>query len=323
MHLLRADGTIPIYYQGVKYNIPLKMYLPEGFPRVAPVCYVSPTAEMIVKPGHAIVDASGLVRGAFLDEWRFDRGSQLADLAARLSDAFGRNPPLFAKPTTGSGAAANPNPNPNPGGGARTEGLKEPEDGRTRTRRGDRIGRRRRRRPPVPRAAGRRRAPARSYPEVPGVAAANARRPRRRAAPGRRALERRRRRRIVRKRRRVFPGVGRGRYQQYNRVRFPPRRFLPAGAGRARRRRARRAIRFLPAAAEWAAARGGWRRRRQSRAVAADARSRRTRGGRHGALQAERLLGVQAELADAAPRWTPGSGTRGGRGASGRGRCRR
>ena len=117
VHLLRADGTIPIYYQGVKYNIPLKMYLPEGFPRVAPVCYVSPTAEMIVKPGHAIVDASGLVRGAFLDEWRFDRGSQLADLAARLSDAFGRDPPLFAKPTTGSGAAANQNQNPNPGGG--------------------------------------------------------------------------------------------------------------------------------------------------------------------------------------------------------------
>ena len=116
MHLLRADGTIPIYYQGVKYNIPLKMYLPEGFPRVAPMCYVSPTAEMIVKPGHAIVDASGLVRGAFLDEWRFDRGSQLADLAARLSDAFGRDPPLFAKPTTGSGAAANPNPNPGGGG---------------------------------------------------------------------------------------------------------------------------------------------------------------------------------------------------------------
>jgi hypothetical protein len=29
-HLLRADGTIPIFYQGVKYNIPLKMFLPEG-----------------------------------------------------------------------------------------------------------------------------------------------------------------------------------------------------------------------------------------------------------------------------------------------------
>jgi hypothetical protein len=28
-HLLRADGTIPIFYQGVKYNIPLKMFLPE------------------------------------------------------------------------------------------------------------------------------------------------------------------------------------------------------------------------------------------------------------------------------------------------------
>ena len=242
VHLLRADGTIPIYYQGVKYNIPLKMYLPEGFPRVAPVCYVSPTAEMIVKPGHAIVDASGLVRGAFLDEWRFDRGSQLADLAARLSDAFGRDPPL-AKPTTGSGAAANQNQNPNPGGGARTEGLKEPEDRRTRTRRGDRIGRRRRRR---------------RRPCTPRRRRASAGRPRDRT----RRFPGRRRRRSARRRTRAAPrrtpapppGVvgtpsgggggglfgsgggssrasGAGGYQQYNRVPFSAAEVSSGGGG--------------------------------------------------------------------------------------------
>ena len=61
-HLLRADGTIPIFYQGVKYNIPLKMFLPEGFPSQPPICYVQPTPNMIIKPGHTMVDGSGMVR---------------------------------------------------------------------------------------------------------------------------------------------------------------------------------------------------------------------------------------------------------------------
>lgn len=97
VQLLRADGTIPIYYQGVKYNIPVKLHLPEGFPRAAPICYVTPTPNMIIKPGHAIVDGSGLVRDPYSHRWAYPRSS-LAELAAHLSEAFGREPPLFAKP---------------------------------------------------------------------------------------------------------------------------------------------------------------------------------------------------------------------------------
>ena len=95
--LLRAEGTVPIYYQGVKYNIPVQMFLPEGFPRVGPICYVTPTANMIIKPGHGLVDGGGLVRRDPSGDWRYP-ASALAEFARHLADAFGREPPLFAKP---------------------------------------------------------------------------------------------------------------------------------------------------------------------------------------------------------------------------------
>ena len=104
--LLRAEGTVPIYYQGVKYNIPVKMFLPEGFPRAGPICYVTPTANMIIKPGHGLVDGGGLVRRDPSGEWRYP-ASALADFAKNLADAFGVEPPLFAKPP---GYEAHPSP---------------------------------------------------------------------------------------------------------------------------------------------------------------------------------------------------------------------
>ncbi len=316
MHLLRADGTIPIYYQGVKYNIPLKMYLPEGFPRVAPMCFVAPTAEMIVKPGHAIVDASGLVRGAFLDEWRFDRGSQLADLAARLSDAFGRDPPLFAKPTTGSGAAANQNQNPNPGGGGSSDRRTQRTGGREDP---NASGRPNRPPPPPPPPPplypapppGVGGAPARSYPEVPGAAAAaeraaaNARRPSPYPAPP--------------------PGVGgtpsgggggglfgsgggssrasgAGGYQQYNRVPFSAAEVSSGGggAGAAAPRRDAHPV-SSGGGGMGGGARGLAEATFKSRAVASLTRALKAELAAvqtRCASEAERLLGVQAELAD-------------------------
>ena len=82
---------------GVKYNIPLKMFLPEAFPHAQPICYVTPTSNMIIKPGHSCVDGSGLVRSPYGDRWSYPR-SNLTELAGLLSEAFGSEPPLFAKP---------------------------------------------------------------------------------------------------------------------------------------------------------------------------------------------------------------------------------
>ena len=45
--------------QGVNYNIPVAIWLTEQYPQQAPLTYVVPTPDMIIKPRHSFVDASG------------------------------------------------------------------------------------------------------------------------------------------------------------------------------------------------------------------------------------------------------------------------
>ena len=90
--LLRAEGTVPIYYQGVKYNIPVKMFLPEGFPRAGPICYVTPTANMIIKPGHGLVDGGGSCGATPRASGGTRRARDGARRARRLGDARRASP---------------------------------------------------------------------------------------------------------------------------------------------------------------------------------------------------------------------------------------
>uniref|UniRef100_A0A1I7UXG6 SB domain-containing protein n=2 Tax=Caenorhabditis tropicalis TaxID=1561998 RepID=A0A1I7UXG6_9PELO len=45
----RLKGTIPVYYKGACYNIPVTVYLWDTHPYYAPICYVNPTATMVIK----------------------------------------------------------------------------------------------------------------------------------------------------------------------------------------------------------------------------------------------------------------------------------
>ena len=47
--LLRAEGTLPMIYRGVKYNVPVVMWLPERYPRAPPLCFVTPTPDMVLQ----------------------------------------------------------------------------------------------------------------------------------------------------------------------------------------------------------------------------------------------------------------------------------
>ncbi|KAL2642058.1 hypothetical protein R1flu_009645 [Riccia fluitans] len=94
--LLQIFGTIPMYYRDVKYNIPVEMWLLESFPRVAPMAIVTPTQEMIIKPQHRFVDASGIVTVPYLQQWIYPR-SNLVDLAQNMSEIFGQDPPLYSR----------------------------------------------------------------------------------------------------------------------------------------------------------------------------------------------------------------------------------
>jgi len=96
-HLLRTEGTIPMFYQNVRYNVPVTIFLLEAYPRSAPLVYVCPTPDMIVKPRHSSVDPSGKVSCDFLRGWMHPRAN-LVDLGRSLSTLFSRDPPLFSKP---------------------------------------------------------------------------------------------------------------------------------------------------------------------------------------------------------------------------------
>lgn len=74
--------------QGVKYNIPVSIWLPERYPRQGPIVYVVPTPDMIIKPKHTFVDASGTVRTQYLQYWNYQ--SRLLDLAHDTSMSFGQ-----------------------------------------------------------------------------------------------------------------------------------------------------------------------------------------------------------------------------------------
>ncbi|WOK92849.1 hypothetical protein Cni_G01541 [Canna indica] len=105
-HLLQAEGTFPIVYRGATYNLPVAIWLLEPYPRSPPAVFLTPTRDMVVKPGHPLVDPSGLLRATavpYLATWVFP-ASNLVNLVRSLSHLFGLDPPLYSRP-----AAAPPN----------------------------------------------------------------------------------------------------------------------------------------------------------------------------------------------------------------------
>ncbi|KAF3791288.1 ELC-like protein [Nymphaea thermarum] len=71
VNLLQADGTIPMLYQQVTYNIPVVIWLTEHYPRQYPCVFVNPTRDMLIRPCHAYVDPSGLVSVPYMQSWTF------------------------------------------------------------------------------------------------------------------------------------------------------------------------------------------------------------------------------------------------------------
>ncbi|XP_060178279.1 protein ELC-like [Lycium barbarum] len=107
VNLLQAEGTIPMVYQQVTYNIPVIIWLMESYPRHPPLVFVNPTRDIVIKHAHPFVNPSGVVGIPYLQNWVYP-SSNLVELARNLSHFFGRDPPLYAKRPT------NPNPSIHP-----------------------------------------------------------------------------------------------------------------------------------------------------------------------------------------------------------------
>ncbi|KAL3652164.1 hypothetical protein CASFOL_001845 [Castilleja foliolosa] len=110
VNLLQAEGTVPMSFQGVTYNIPVIIWLTESYPRHAPLVFVNPTRDMVIKRPHPFVSPNGVVSIPYIRSWVFP-ASNLVELVRNLSHFFARDPPLYSQRKPSS---PNPNPNLNP-----------------------------------------------------------------------------------------------------------------------------------------------------------------------------------------------------------------
>jgi ESCRT-I complex subunit TSG101 len=114
--LLQLYGTIPIYFKGAKYNIPMNFFIPETYPQHAPISFVSPTDNMIIKPKHRHVDIQGRCYSPYLSRW--NNSCTIYELVNDLSTLFNDDPPVYQKPsspsTTSTTQMNNNNHNHNP-----------------------------------------------------------------------------------------------------------------------------------------------------------------------------------------------------------------
>jgi len=90
-------GTIPMIYRGGKYNIPIELYLPPKYPLQSPVAFVRPVPSMMIKEGHKHVGSDGMVYMPYLHNWH-SNSHNLSALCTHMSNYFGTDPPLFARP---------------------------------------------------------------------------------------------------------------------------------------------------------------------------------------------------------------------------------
>jgi len=95
--LLCLKGTIPVKYKGSVYNIPIQVWLLTSHPFNAPLVFVRPTANMMIKPNKH-VDNAGRVYLPYLSEWRPPK-SDTYGMINMLCMIFGEICPVYSKPT--------------------------------------------------------------------------------------------------------------------------------------------------------------------------------------------------------------------------------
>ena len=93
-NLVCLNGTIPVNYRNQNYNIPIEIILWNGYPDIAPLCYVRPTSNMKIKET-PIVTSNGKIVMSYLLRWNLD--SDILGLIRALRNSFGQFCPLFAK----------------------------------------------------------------------------------------------------------------------------------------------------------------------------------------------------------------------------------
>ncbi|KIW93665.1 uncharacterized protein Z519_06270 [Cladophialophora bantiana CBS 173.52] len=112
--LLQFKGTIPVNFRGNTYRFPIALWVPHAYPYEAPMCYVAPTEEMMIRPGQH-VGGDGKIYHPYLAHWRehWER-SNILDFLSILSDIFAKEPPVMSRSPTQQQRLAEPTPPPVP-----------------------------------------------------------------------------------------------------------------------------------------------------------------------------------------------------------------
>ncbi|KAL2436241.1 hypothetical protein ABEF95_006559 [Exophiala dermatitidis] len=95
--LVHFKGTIPVTFRGNTYRFPISLWIPYAYPYEPPICYVTPTEEMMIRPGQH-VGGDGKIYHPYLAQWRetWER-SNIVDFLSILSDVFAKEPPVMAR----------------------------------------------------------------------------------------------------------------------------------------------------------------------------------------------------------------------------------
>lgn len=93
--LICLDGTIPVTFRDVSYNIPVGIFISENHPFEAPICYVRPTRDMTIKTSRHI-DGSGRVYLPYLSEWNKNTSDILSTIQV-MQIVFGQMCPVYQK----------------------------------------------------------------------------------------------------------------------------------------------------------------------------------------------------------------------------------
>ncbi|KAF1833396.1 UEV-domain-containing protein [Decorospora gaudefroyi] len=95
--LLLLAGTLPVTFRGATYGFPVAIWVPQAYPREAPMVYVTPSQDMVLRPGQH-VNTDGRVFHPYLAQWgKYWDKSSLFDFLAVLRGVFAKEPPVRSK----------------------------------------------------------------------------------------------------------------------------------------------------------------------------------------------------------------------------------
>ncbi|KAF7511997.1 hypothetical protein GJ744_002710 [Endocarpon pusillum] len=112
--LVRLYGTLPVSFRNMTYRFPVEIWIPHTYPYEPPIAYITPTSEMLVRPGRH-VSGEGRVYHPYLAHWAtaWDR-SNVVELLSILGDVFSKEPPVISRQQVGNASQQSPRPPPLP-----------------------------------------------------------------------------------------------------------------------------------------------------------------------------------------------------------------